>query len=1297
MGKQILLLGIGQTGCEVGEAFLHRMQSDTVGTRALAVDTDARTFVNTELAKKVPMVSDGSLHATIERLGSDWVRDFFPADWEKDGTDFAKRLPMDSGANLWRMKAYVSFLDFLGNRKMAERFHSELNEVADLAGSDGIELLTVASTVGGTGSGLFLPVTLYVKKYLKSIGARIVSSNCLLVMPKVYEQTLSSEQRIKGYANSYAALRELNAVNIAAFGEGGNSHPPIGFKLGDERAKCGVLFDTESPEFCNKESAPFDKVILFDRTPGVNSVNAHINIIADVLVSVSKCGAELSTEANENENSTAVYEGISLTKVSYAPDTIVKYISKVQTEAALNGEVAALCKEIKLDAKKRSIEARSLRSRGDVDEIEQYAEAFIFRAKSKIEDLGCADALIGRVTKLSKDAEVSHSWDDDFRGDVKRIFDELCKSMDLTLDCYELHELEKIINPELSKKDDEEDEESEIVTEEQTDETENTANTEETEVAEDTESLPAEDANAEDTAEQIPEGERTPIDQDTAEVSEVAAEESEPDGEERDEEATEEESEEAEEASEEEADEEAEEEVHEDAAEEEAEEETLEDEPDVEEEVPTKKKKIRKKKEKPLTEKQRRARLLTNASEVRTLIEGYAKSLRTEIAYGKDEFCASLKECGNELSVIDSIIAPGGKALHPSYALVRLCLLYTYLKKVVRDVPQLADNLSSDGELSEEIMIVDDAAAESRYTRAGKRRLEVLTASEIPDDPDLIMHKRNSKKRFLINEGERVLRFKTDDELRRKLADNEQQFSEDVEYVRAKLFEAAKYLRYMQAREVLAELITGYRRLADAMSARSDDMTVDVKLAAINGGADTGVLVNVATSAVEKENICVDYLASYRANTEKVSCDDEKIGRIFLDYVKNGGNGDDLISDVEKLYSERFRNSEYYTENIEKNIITAVVDSMRGKFGDTGLGFGRIFRERFSPLCIIRGDDYPERRDLNNSTVAIFSKGVWDYVGEHGESFDNDTPREFFEKKMYDAGEYRGEATYSDRIDDSEFWIRRETSNVALHLLETFNESARDATAYAAYERAKETAKLRSTAMWDPDLIYRRDDDMPLPMISPTARHEYEISVAKAVLYGLVSGELYVSDLEGVGSVYFTYIGGTAEPVTVDGAVVREKQIKELFSFAYANPSFTRNASDGFRTLFEGRYSLGVNFAGHRELASSLARSERMTKLSEAFSTLLIKLYSSKSLEISGWARFLAEAISSTILGIAKNGECELDEKSSWVYNALVERMMSMLIKEAKGERAKALVTWLNDGGYLLMFEPPCDFKNYEI
>jgi len=56
-----------------------------------------------------------------------------------------------------------------------------------------------------------------------------------------------------------------------------------------------------------------------------------------------------------------------------------------------------------------------------------------------------------------------------------------------------------------------------------------------------------------------------------------------------------------------------------------------------------------------------------------------------------------------------------------------------------------------------------------------------------------------------------------------------------------------------------------------------------------------------------------------------------------------------------------------------------------------------------------------------------------------------------------------------------------------------------------------------------------------------------------------------------------------------------------------------------------------------------------------------------------------------------------LQHYTGLVYNALVDGLMTKLIKTAKGERAKTLVKWLNDGACLLKFEPPLEFKNYEI
>jgi len=1161
MGKQILLLGIGQTGCNVSEAFLNGMQSDSVSTHAFAVDTDVRAFADVELSHRVPMISDGSLADAVERLGDDWVRELFPCDWERDGTEFARRLSMSTGANLWRAKSLISFFDFLTAKKPLERFHAELNAIAELSGEDGIELHVVASAVGGTGSGLFLPLTLYVKQYLKGLGARILSTDCILVMPEIYENTLSAEQRVKAHANAYAALCELNAVNLAALGDDGKQHPPIDLRIGHEKAACGILFDTEKDKFRDPARAPFDKVIIFERAPGVNSVSAHISIISDLLISVCKYMEGFEEDNNTTEKtSNAIYEGIALTKVRYAPDCITKYISKLQTEAALNREITALHKDAKADMKKRSIEARSLRSREDVDEIEQYCDSFIHRAKAQIEDVGCADALLGRVTELPADAEPAAPWTDDFAGDVRSRMNKLCDLMDATLDCDELDSLVEIVQ-----------------------------------------------------------SEEKPKEQDP------------------------------------------------------------------------------KKKEKPLPAKERRARLLAHAAETEAMLEALVAKLEEMLHRGADAFADALLAPDGELSALAVALTPDGKALHPGFALLRLCLVYKYLKRrTVCERPALVEMLGAGEKLSTIALMVDEAGFESKYAKAGKKRFIALLSDNIPDDPDLILHKSRSNKKYLLNDGDRVFKFVTLEEMHQKLADDDQQFMSDLEQVYTRIRDAARCIRYTQALAAVGSLIEKYRRLADSLATRLADMAVDVKLAAINGGADTSLLINVATGETEKKTVYGEYAALYSQDTAAVGADDEALGRIFLDAVSGNKGADAVIEKVEQLYAARFEGSRYYEEKLQKNVLIAALDSMNGTFGDSGLSFGRIFRERFSPLRIIRDGDHPERRNVKNTTTAIFSKGVWDTVAEHPDRFDGCEPRDFFERKMYDAGEYRGVATFSDRIDDGEFWIRRRTSNVFPHLFETFNETSREATAYNAYKKAKATAALRSTAMWIPDLIFRRDG-MPLPMISPVARENYEHAVAKAVLYGLISGEIYLAKHEELGEIYFAYVDGESTPVTVNGKAVGEKQAKELFSFAYSHPAMTERAAAEYTALFEERYSLGAHFANHKEFAAAIAKSDRMTKLYETFSTLLIRFYSAKSLEVSGFADALAGAVRSSVLTIAKNGSAQLDEKTGLVYNALVDGLMTKLIKTAKGERAKTLVKWLNDGACLLKFEPPLEFKNYEI
>lgn len=1170
MGKQILLLGIGQSGCEVGEAFLHKMQNVGFGTCAFAIDTDARTFDSTPHSVKVPMVNSYSLYTTVDKLGNEWVQSFFPSKWEEDGTEFAKRLAMDTGANLWRMKSLVSFFSYLADKQMSERFHNELKAVAELAADDGIELYTVASTVGGTGSGLFLPITLYVKKYLKSIGAKILSSTCMLAMPEIYDNVFSAEQKTKAYANAYSALAELNAVNITTLCDDNKKHPPIDFRIGDEKAKCGVLFDTGKDKFRNRELAPFDKVIIFERTPGVNSVSAHIEAMAETLSSV----ARYETEETQTENKTAIYEGVALTKISYSPDSITKYISKVQTEAILGSELAAIHKETSIDTKKRAAEALRIRSRGNLDEIEKYCDSLISRAKAPMLDVGSDKAFIGRIEELPADAEAASPWEDDYELWAKKKVVELCALMDSTLECDEAVGIRGIIECKNYK-------------------------------------------IKLDKPKKV-----------FGKIKDVVPEEN--------------------------------------------------------YRAPTK--------------KEAEALLLKNVTKTRRLLVGLADNLNEALVSCKDSFTGSVLSDVGELSVIQATLSDG-RHMHPTLALLRLCLLYKTLKPFAFcENPDIAELLVSDTPFSETELLTENAKGRpTKYSRVGQKRLVAITSEKLSDDSTLVYTNRKNGKNYLLNDTKRVLKFTTVEDMRKKLLDGGSQFYRDLDFVYERIWGAAKSIRYTQALEAIGELITKYRALLDALAARRDDMLTDVKLASINGSSDTSTLVNVATSPKEKAAAYAEYLSIYRADGDTVASDDGTVGSMILDAVSKGESAESVIEKTESLYKERFEGSGFYAENLEKNVLEAALDSMAGRFGDSGLGFGKIFRERFSPLRIIRDGDFPERREIKTTTVAIFPKQVWDSIEADPDTFGGVGAREYFEKKMYDSGEYHGTATVSDEIDSKEFHMIRRMSGVALHLFESFNETSRAAVAYEAYKKAKEEARVRSSAMWDPDLIYRRDDDLCPPMISPVARRDYEMSVARAILFGLVSGEIYLAKYEDAGEVYFTYHDAVSEPVTVNEKTVGEKQIKELFAFAYANPAFTERLAGEYRVLFEEKYTVGGGFASKREFASAFARSEKITRLTDAFSSLLIKLYSAKALDDSGYAPSLADTVNESIMKISLNGKPSLDESSAWLYNALVECFMSKLIKCAKGERAKTLVTWLNSGGRLLSFAPPKEFKNYEL
>ena len=335
MKKQILLIGIGQLGSSVADHFAIMAKKENLPVHVLAVDTDIRSQESIYHAQAVSMAHMCKLSDVLAALDTENLKAWFPCRSENDCVEYFENLSMSEGSNQWRMKALLAFNYFLSLPRSAALLHAKLDAVIEAFGdasgennenpenNEGerrtVELYTVASLAGGTGSGLFIPLAYYIKRYFKEHGISCVSANALLVLPDICEDLLTPEQKVKAQANTYAAMRELNAITLASLGR----DVSFSMKIGSASDPyMGLLYDSESEDAKLPESRPFEKVYLFRRVPGIQSITPHIDILANAARTI--CTEDTLAAPSGTD---AIYGGFSLSKTVYPRDCIAEYIS----------------------------------------------------------------------------------------------------------------------------------------------------------------------------------------------------------------------------------------------------------------------------------------------------------------------------------------------------------------------------------------------------------------------------------------------------------------------------------------------------------------------------------------------------------------------------------------------------------------------------------------------------------------------------------------------------------------------------------------------------------------------------------------------------------------------------------------------------------------------------------------------------------------------------------------------------------------------------------------------------------
>jgi len=394
--KNILLIGVGGTGSTSVDIFFQKCKElgNQTGNNitALVFDTDAGDLKKITAAKTVVMADNASVGTICDRFGKEYLKEWFPSD------DKAVRAQeMLRGASQWRKKSYLAFLNLMNKPLARSTFIAALEEMTLDPGAC-CEIYIIASIAGGTGSGSFIPIALYAKRYLRRTLGKDPIVNAMIALPDIYADSQTPENRIKVYSNAYAILRELNAINLVArnYNAGTSVHKktPIRFRIGDpNEPSVGLLFDASDKQFWTPEAAPFSQVFLLDRIPGLNSVTAHNIVLANSLYTIlcTDIGSAFDSEFSNHEllrsqsnGSNAIYAGISTSQIRFPKESVLDYLAHKKTLDSCNNEWLILHNAVENEIREREQQAKAC-NRRYIMKDDEYAD-IVIKELEKLED-----------------------------------------------------------------------------------------------------------------------------------------------------------------------------------------------------------------------------------------------------------------------------------------------------------------------------------------------------------------------------------------------------------------------------------------------------------------------------------------------------------------------------------------------------------------------------------------------------------------------------------------------------------------------------------------------------------------------------------------------------------------------------------------------------------------------------------------------------------------------------------------------------------------------------------------------
>lgn len=279
--KQTVLLGLGGTGSRVVNNVAKILQekdiviNDGIVTCAVLDTNQSDNDLISGSGTGIPVIPTCD-ERTIDQYLAIYAGKN-PRTWCPYSESFGQETMID-GASELRVKSRIAFMDTMESDKIDELkaaigrvFHHRNGE------PEKVRVMLVSSLAGGTGSGSFIQVALWLRKFF-------AERNCLatirgvFLLPDIFVENCDSvkknpRKKLYHYANAYAAIRELNAINKVIK----RNYTP------DRRIIIDGLFDSDNPT----KKPVFDNAFFIDNVDAngasFNTVSAYEKMVAQIV------------------------------------------------------------------------------------------------------------------------------------------------------------------------------------------------------------------------------------------------------------------------------------------------------------------------------------------------------------------------------------------------------------------------------------------------------------------------------------------------------------------------------------------------------------------------------------------------------------------------------------------------------------------------------------------------------------------------------------------------------------------------------------------------------------------------------------------------------------------------------------------------------------------------------------------------------------------------------------------------------------------------------------------------------